>query len=102
MVIGTKNIQLQLTDTVWHNGNIPVHIELTQNLFHSSDPGPGLSPREQEVLRGLKCGQTYKEIAARLHLATATVASHVKHIYEKVQAGGRDEALCKARQRGWL
>jgi two-component system NarL family response regulator len=67
-----------------------------------SDPGPGLSPREQEVLRGLKCGQTYKEIAARLHLATATVASHVKHIYEKVQAGGRDEALCKARQRGWL
>jgi two-component system NarL family response regulator len=68
----------------------------------TSAPSPELSRREHEVLLGLRRGQTYKEIAGQLNIGHATVTSHVKNIYEKVQAGGRDEALRKARQRGWL
>ena len=63
---------------------------------------PDLSDREQEVLRCLERGHSYKEIAAGLQISIHTVHTHLKHIYEKVQADGRAEAIHKARQRGWL
>ena len=61
-----------------------------------------LSVRELDVLRALEKGQSYKEIAVSLHISGHTVHTHIQHIYEKIQAGGRAEALHKARQRGWI
>ncbi|MCB9594659.1 MAG: response regulator transcription factor [Sandaracinaceae bacterium] len=61
-----------------------------------------LTPREAEVLRGLEDGYSYKEIASRLFVSRSTVHTHIKRIYEKLHAGGRAEALTKAKLRGLL
>jgi DNA-binding CsgD family transcriptional regulator len=52
----------------------------------------GLSPREAEVLTALTTGATNADIAARLHLAPATVKNHLEHIYRKLGAHGRVQA----------
>jgi DNA-binding NarL/FixJ family response regulator len=50
----------------------------------------GLTPREAEVLTLIASGLTNTEIAERLVVSSATVKSHVNHIFAK--AGVRDRA----------
>ncbi|MBL8548839.1 MAG: response regulator transcription factor [Hyphomonadaceae bacterium] len=58
----------------------------------------GLSPRELDVLHALAAGQSNKEIAARLKVSPNTVKTHVAHIYEKLGARRRTEAVARARE----
>lgn len=55
-----------------------------------------LSPRELEILAALTDGKSYKAIAADKFLATETVRSHVKNIYEKMHVHSKAEAVAKA------
>jgi DNA-binding NarL/FixJ family response regulator len=64
--------------------------------------GPDLTSREQEVLEVLAKGFTYDEAAAILGVSFHTIASHVKHIYEKLAVGSRSEAIYEATQLGIL
>ena len=41
-----------------------------------------------------------KEIAARLHISTATVRSHVSHIFSKIEVSNRTQAALYAREQG--
>jgi DNA-binding NarL/FixJ family response regulator len=59
-----------------------------------------LSLRENEVLQYLAKGLLYKEIAARLNIATNTVRQHIHHIYEKLHVQNRAEAVNKMYGRG--
>jgi DNA-binding NarL/FixJ family response regulator len=43
-----------------------------------------MTPREREVIEQISEGRSNKEIAARLHIATHTVKSHVRNIMEKL------------------
>lgn len=61
-----------------------------------------ISARERKVLRAVAAGQTHKEIAAELGISPATVRSHLKHIYKKLHAVGRAQALQRARQIGLI
>ncbi|MGE0079847.1 MAG: response regulator [Thiohalomonadaceae bacterium] len=61
-----------------------------------------LTAKEKEVLLAASDGLSYKEIAARLCISAHTVHSHIKHIYEKLHARDKHEALLKARRRGIL
>lgn len=61
-----------------------------------------LTARERDVLVALEEGLSYKETAARLHLSYHTVHTHIKRIYEKLQATSKQEAMIKARERGCL
>lgn len=61
-----------------------------------------LSRREQEIVREIEKGLSYKEIADRFNISPHTVHSHIKKIYEKLHAKDRDEALMKARKKGFL
>jgi len=63
--------------------------------------GP-LSGREREVLVLLAEGMTNKEIAASLLVTLATVKTHLVHIYSKLGAGTRHEALARAVALGLL
>lgn len=50
-----------------------------------------LTPREKEVLRHIARGYRYKEIAARLHISTKTVETHVSAVLRKLQMSNRYE-----------
>jgi DNA-binding NarL/FixJ family response regulator len=63
---------------------------------------PGLTDREQEVLRLLMKGFTFQEIGNLLGISAHTVTSHVKHIYEKLEVRSRAEAVYEALQLGIL
>jgi DNA-binding NarL/FixJ family response regulator len=59
-----------------------------------------LTPREAEVLRGIAAGRTNGEIAAELYIAEVTVKSHVNHLFAKIGARSRAEAVRYAYDRG--
>jgi two-component system nitrate/nitrite response regulator NarL len=68
-----------------------------------SEPGrPALSPREQEVLRLIAEGLSAPAVGRELHLATATVKSHLKTLYEKLGVSDRAAAVAEAMRRGLL
>ncbi len=50
-----------------------------------------LSPREQEVLRLIARGYTYKEAARELFLSVKTIESHVSSVLRKLQLSNRYE-----------
>ena len=50
-----------------------------------------LTPREQEVLRHLARGYTYKEIARRLSISIKTVETHASAVLRKLQLSNRNE-----------
>jgi LuxR family transcriptional regulator, regulator of acetate metabolism len=52
-----------------------------------------LTRREIEVMELLVTGETNKQIAARLVLTEGTVKSHVTHIFRKLRASNRAEAV---------
>jgi DNA-binding CsgD family transcriptional regulator len=65
--------------------------------------GPsGLTVRELEVLRLVARGLSNKEIAKTLFISAKTVANHVEHIYEKIDASTRAAASLFAMQHGLL
>ena len=61
-----------------------------------------LTSRERDVLSLLEQGMSYKEVAADLAVSPHTVHSHIKKIYEKLHASGRDDALRVARLKGLI
>ena len=61
-----------------------------------------LSSRELEVLRYLPTRMGNAEIARTLYVSTNTIKTHVKHIYQKLAAADRDDAVRIARAGGLL
>lgn len=57
------------------------------------DDAPALTPREHEVLELLAQGLAPAEIAERLVISRKTVGTHVAHIYDKLGARSRVQAL---------
>jgi DNA-binding NarL/FixJ family response regulator len=55
-----------------------------------------LTQREHEILSLLVQGLSYKMIASKCNVSTATVNTHVQHIYEKLQVHSVVEAVTKA------
>lgn len=52
-----------------------------------------LSIRQRQVIACLAEGCTYMEIAKELKISYATVHTHIRHIYEKLQVGSRTGAV---------
>jgi DNA-binding NarL/FixJ family response regulator len=59
-----------------------------------------LTPREAEVLSLIAEGLTNAEIAERLVVSAATVKSHVNHIFAKIDARDRAQAVVYAYEHG--
>ncbi len=55
-----------------------------------------LSAREEEILRYLVQGLSYKMIAGKCNISYPTVNSHISHIYEKLHVNSGTEAVAKA------
>jgi len=57
-----------------------------------------LTGREEEVLKELLAGGSYKEIGGRLHISPETVKTHVSRIYRKTGVSSRQELKFKYRK----
>jgi DNA-binding NarL/FixJ family response regulator len=65
------------------------------------NPGePGLSERENDVLKLVAKGYSYKEIGEKLFISTKTVQNHVHNILTKLQLKRRYELMRYAIQKG--
>lgn len=58
-----------------------------------------LTPREQEVMRHLARGFTYREMGERLHISVKTVETHVSSVLRKLQLSNRHELTAWAANR---
>lgn len=73
-----------------------------RNRPTGAPPEKTLSAREMEVLTLLGEGLLKKEIANRLNIGFATVAYHIKHIYEKLEVQNAAAAVAKGYRSGLL
>lgn len=63
---------------------------------------PLMSRRERQTLALIADGLSAPEIGRALHLSTATVKTHLQHIYEKLGVSERAAAVAEAMRRGLL
>ena len=69
----------------------------------ASDPElDQLSAREQDVMRLIARGYTYREVATRLHLSVKTIETHVSAVLRKLQLSNRHELTAWAADRRLL
>jgi len=85
-----------------HSGGSPMSSHIARKIVQSFQTGApagrdteSLSPREAEILDYLAKGYLYKEIAELTALTYATVHTHIRHIYEKLQVRSRAQAVAK-------
>jgi DNA-binding NarL/FixJ family response regulator len=89
-----------------HKGGAPMSPKIARKVIHEfqdetiTNEQYILSQREKDVVRCIEEGLTYKEISIKLKISSHTVHTHIKNIYEKLQAKDRGEALIKARKTG--
>lgn len=69
---------------------------LINKTMKPAAPGDDLTDREREVLKLLVDGCSNPEIAERLSVSRSTVKTHVSHIFEKLGASNRLEAVSLA------
>lgn len=79
------------------------HKLMTQLFEQKSAPSyQELTEREMEVLRLCARGFTNKAIAVQLNISDRTVQGHLAHIFDKLQAASRTEAVMRAVSLGWV
>lgn len=78
--------------------------KLMFNIFRQADQKPvePLTDRELDVLRMAAKGYTNKAIGIQLNISDRTVQGHLAHIFDKMQATGRTEAVMRAVSLGWI
>jgi DNA-binding NarL/FixJ family response regulator len=77
---------------------------LMAQLFHKSEMQVVEQPteREMEVLHLVAKGYTNKAIGVQLGISDRTVQGHLAHVFGKLQAGSRTEAVMRAVSLGWI
>jgi DNA-binding NarL/FixJ family response regulator len=84
-----------------HQGGSPMSSHIARKIVQSfqqtapRDEPQSLSPREAQVIELLAKGYLYKEVADSMGVSYATVHTHIRHIYEKLQVRSRTEAVVK-------
>jgi DNA-binding NarL/FixJ family response regulator len=68
----------------------------------TSAPVEELTEREMEILRLIARGYTNKATAVQLGISDRTVQGHLAHIFNKLNAASRTEAVMRAVSIGWL
>jgi DNA-binding NarL/FixJ family response regulator len=72
-------------------------LKMFQNQFTEAENNyVKLTTREQEVLKCMVKGMSYKMVADACDISFNTVHSHVKNIYEKLHVNSASEAVVKA------
>ena len=84
-------------------GRLVLAPEMAQRVLAGiRKPKPVLTAREREVLGLLATGASNRQIAGSLFVTEATVKTHLVHIFDKLQAASRTQAVAEAREQGLL
>ena len=89
-------------------GQAALHPSITRHLLDGfagmTEPrnrgAEALSQREHDVLQLLAYGKTNKEIARELGIGAQTVKTHISHIFTKMGAADRTDAVALALRKG--
>ena len=92
------------------SGQYPVSPALARHLCRlagSPDamPSPnsfGLSRRELELLKFIAKGESYAACADKMNIALATVQTHIRNMYRKLEVSNHRQAIVKAQNSGLL
>lgn len=78
--------------------------KLMSNIFKRPEKTSveSLTERELDVLRLAAQGFTNKAIGVQLNISDRTVQGHLAHIFAKLQANSRTEAVMRAVSLGWI
>lgn len=78
--------------------------KLMSSLFKSQEhvPVETLTDRELDVLRLTARGFTNKAIGVQLGISDRTVQGHLAHVFAKLRAASRTEAVMRAVSLGWI
>jgi DNA-binding NarL/FixJ family response regulator len=71
-------------------------------LSQVREGAPRLTRRELDILHKFAEGLSYSGTAAALDIATATVQTHIRSLYKKLEAHSKTQALARAREFGLL
>lgn len=91
-----------------HAGNSALDSSILQKMMTQLSTGlrnrpvENLTEREIEVLALVAKGHTNKAIGVLLSISDRTVQGHLAHIFNKLQASSRTEAVMRAVSLGWL
>ena len=91
-----------------HAGNSALDATILQKMLAQVSasartlPVEKLTDREMEVLTLAAKGYTNKAIGVQLGISDRTVQGHLAHIFAKLQASSRTEAVMRAVSLGWL
>lgn len=81
------------------NGGAPMSPKIArlviESFSQSADTTVKLSETEQIILSHLANGLSYKAISEKVYLSVDGVRYHIRHIYEKLEARNRSEAVAK-------
>lgn len=86
---------LQAIEEVYQGGAAmnPAIAQKVLDYFIPRSKDKCLTPKENEVLKLLAEGNSYKMIADRLGISYSTVNTHIKHIYAKLHISSLGEAV---------
>ena len=79
-----------------------LHTPARPSLQEHSRGSPALTQREREVLRELPFHQSVADIARKRNVSPNTVKTHLRNIYQKLEATNRTDAVAIAQDRGLL
>lgn len=98
-----KRFEILMRDFVVAETNLPpVHIGALRSSKRTPTKFTDLSGREIEILRCLARGERSAEIAKRLFISRTTVNNHIQHIFKKLDAHSRLEAVRRAEKAGLI
>lgn len=63
---------------------------------------PGLTEREQQVLRGMSEGRSNAQIGKDLFLSEDTVKTHARRLFRKLEVSDRGHAVAEGMRRGLI
>jgi DNA-binding NarL/FixJ family response regulator len=98
----------KIASTLWlcHKSALDIAItqKLMEQMFEKNSAPVYQEPteREMDVLQLCARGYTNKAIAVQLSISDRTMQGHLAHIFDKLQAGSRTEAVMRAVSLGWI
>ena len=77
-------------------------LDITERWNDAGEAHAALTPSELKILKCVGAGLANPQIASQHHISPATVRSHLKHLYRKIDVTSRSEAISYAVRHGLI